>query len=220
MNRLIAILHGRPFPGDLASGNEQGLKEMQKYSSINRAASIAVCFGILLSNSICAFDGVRPAAPRDVALTEDGTLHGYVFTSEQHPVENAQIELRYRGTTVARTTTGAEGDFLITGVRGGAHEIAVGSMKSPVRLWKNGTAPAGAAEGYVVAASDRIIRGQAYDPYYDTEGEEYCDIYTHPASGCGMMDVVALAVMAGAATAVVIAFDNHNDDAPPVIVSP
>jgi hypothetical protein len=196
-------------------GNEEGLKEMRKYSSLNQAASIAVCFGILLSNSVYGFGDVRSAVPRDVELTTDGSLRGQVYTSEQLPVENAQIELKYQGTTIARTTTGPEGDFLITGVRGGAHEVSVGAINSPVRLWKFGTAPNGAVTGIVMAANENVIRGQSYDPYGDRGG------FGQPSSGFGLMDVVALALVGAAATAVVIAIEDHkDDDTPPVVASP
>jgi hypothetical protein len=178
---------------------------------MNKAASIAVCFGILLSNTAIAFDNSRPdqsasdrstaqrtRIARDVELQADGALRGKVFTSDQRPVENAQIELKFEGTTIARTTTDVEGDFLITGVRGGAHEISVGSMNSPVRLWKNGTAPFGAVDGFVVAASEEIVRGP----------------------GFGLMDVVALAVIGAAATGVAIAIHEHNEDPPAQVASP
>jgi hypothetical protein len=202
---------------------------MRKYSSMNKAASIAVCFGILLSNTAIAFDNSRPdqsasdrstaqrtRIARDVELQADGALRGKVFTSDQRPVENAQIELKFEGTTIARTTTDVEGDFLITGVRGGAHEISVGSMNSPVRLWKNGTAPFGAVDGFVVAASEEIVRGQAYEHYYDP----YYDGYNQPGSGFGLMDVVALAVIGAAATGVAIAIHEHNEDPPAQVASP
>jgi hypothetical protein len=203
---------------------------MRKYSSLNKAASIAVCFGILLSNTAFAFDNnrvgksvsgsegavQRTGVARDVELQADGALRGKVFTSDQRPVENAQIELKFQGTTVARTTTGSDGDFLITGVRGGAHEISVGSMNSPVRLWKNGTAPTGAVDGFVVAASEEIVRGQAYEHYYDP----YYDNYGQPSSGFGLMDVVALAVIGAAATGVAIAIHEHNEDPPAEVASP
>ncbi len=188
---------------------------MRKYTSLNQAASIAVCFGILLSNSVYAFSDARTKLPRDVELTSDGSLRGHVYTSEQRPVENAQIELRFQGTTVARTTTGPEGDFLITGVRGGAHEVSVGSMNSSVRLWKSGTAPQGAVDGVVVAASEDVVRGQAYDPYCECP-----PMYGQPTSGFGLCDVVALAVIGAVATGVVIAFDNHNGNNKPKVVSP
>lgn len=203
---------------------------MRKYSSLNKAASIAVCFGIVLSNTAIAFDNSRTgesasdrgAAPerariaRDIELQADGALRGKVFTSDQRPVENAQIELKFEGTTIARTTTGVEGDFLITGVRGGAHEISVGSMNSSVRLWKNGTAPSGAVDGFVVAASEEIVRGQAYEHYYDP----YYDSYNQPSSGFGLMDVVALTVIGAAATGVAIAIHEHNEDPPAQVASP
>jgi hypothetical protein len=191
---------------------------MQKYTFLNKAASIAVCFGIMLSNAMHAFADGNRTLPRDVELTAEGSLRGQVLTSEQRPVENAQIELRYKGQTIARTTTGPEGDFLITEVRGGSHEVIVGSLNSQVRLWKNGTAPETALNGIVVAASENIVRGQAYDPYYSQYEDQWA--YGQPSSGFGLADIVALAVIGAAATAVVIAIEDNNDDAPAQVASP
>ena len=178
---------------------------MQKNNILSQAASVAVCFGILLSNSAFGYDGARTQVARDVELTADGTLQGQVYTSEGQPVGNASVELRYQGTTVARTTTGTQGDFLITGVRGGAHNLAVGSINSPVRLWKNGTAPEGAVDGIVVAASENVVRGQVYDEYGNGAA------FPPATSGFGLIDVVTLAMLGTSVTALVFAIETHND---------
>ena len=187
---------------------------MRKHKTLSNAASIAVCFGILLSNSAFGSDPARTQVARDVELTADGTLQGQVYTPEGSPVENAAVELRYQGIAIARTTTGAQGDFLITGVRGGAHHLAVGSMMSPVRLWKNGTAPEGAVEGIVVAANENVIRGQGYD--------EYGSAYAPPTSGFGIIDVVTGAMLATSVAALVYAIDTNSDleDLEDKLVSP
>ena len=78
---------------------------MRKHTILAKAASVAVCFGILLSSTASAFEGGPSPVARDVELTGDGTLHGQIYTSEGRVVENAPIELRYQGTTVARATT-------------------------------------------------------------------------------------------------------------------
>ena len=179
---------------------------MRKHTILSRAASIAVCFGILLTNTVSAFDGDPAPTARDIELSADSALQGQIYTSEGRPVEHAAVELRYQGSTVAQATTGANGDFLITGVRGGAHDLAVGSMTVPVRLWKNGTAPSGAAEGVVVAASEEVVRGQAMDPYCDPGSA--CP---PTGSGFGLIDVVTLAMLGTSVAALIIAIDTNND---------
>lgn len=186
---------------------------MRKHKTLSNAASIAVCFGILLSNSAFGYDGARTQVARDIELAADGTLQGQVYTSEGRPVENALVELQYQGTAIARTTTGPEGDFLITGVRGGAHQVAIGSMMSPVRLWKNGTAPEGAVDGIVIAGNENVIRGQVYDD---------CNVCPPVSSGFGIIDVVTVAMLATSITALVIAIDTNSeiDDLEDQLVSP
>jgi hypothetical protein len=179
---------------------------MRKNTILSQAVSVAVCFGILLSHSAFGYDGSRAQVARDVELRADGALMGQVYTSEGRPVENASVELRYQGTAVARTTTGTQGDFLITGVRGGAHSLAVGSMNAPVRLWKNGTAPEGAVDGIVVAASENVVRGQVYDEYGNAAA---CCPPT--SSGFGLIDVVTLAMLATSVTALIYVIDIHED---------
>ena len=175
---------------------------MRKHKILSKAASVAVCFGILLSNSAFAYDGARTQVARDVELSADGSLQGQVYTPEGRPVENSPIELRYQGTAIARTTTGPQGDFLITGVRGGAHQLAVGSMMSPVRLWKNGTAPEGALEAVVVAGNENVVRGQVYE-----DGGAYAPV----TSGFGIIDVVTVAMLATSVTALVYAIEIDQD---------
>lgn len=162
---------------------------------------MAVCFGLFLTNVASAFDGAPAKTARDVELTTDGTLQGQVCTSEGLPIARAAVELRYQGTSIARTTTGSQGDFVITGVRGGAHELAIGSSSTPVRLWKNGTAPEGAVDGVVVATSENVVRGQSPDgqPIYP------------PTSGFGLIDVVTLTMLGTSVATLIIAVKTHED---------
>ena len=177
---------------------------MRTHTILTKAASVAVCFGILLSNTASAFEGGRQQVARDIELTSDGTLHGQIYTSEGRAVEHATVELRYQGATVAQAVTGANGDFAVTGVRGGAHDLHVGSASTSVRLWKNGTAPAGSVDSLVLAADEKVVRGQAVD--------EYGNAYAPPStSGFGLIDVVTLAMLATSVTALVYAIEIHED---------
>ena len=190
---------------------------MRKHTILAKAASIAVCFGILLSSTASAFEGGPSPVARDVELTGDGTLHGQIYTSEGRVVENAAIELRYQGITVARAMTGANGDFAITGVRGGAHDLSVGAATTSVRLWKNGTAPAGSVDNLVVAGDENVVRGQASDEY----GNPYGAIPPQ-GSGFGLIDVVTLAMVGTAVTALVFTIKTQQDvdDLKDQLVSP
>jgi len=179
---------------------------MRKNTLLNRITSIAVCFGILLSNAASGFDGVRSQIARDVELSRQGSLSGHVCSPAGVPISNAAVQLKYQGTTIAETTTNDRGDFLITGVRGGAHDLNVGSVATQLRLWKSGTAPDGAGDTVTIAASEFVVRGQYQD----------CDVnqpaaFVPYAPGFGFMTFVTLASVAVATTAIVIAVDAQND---------
>ena len=184
----------------------EGINKMRKHTILVKAASIAVCFGILLSSTASAFEGGRAQVARDVELTGDGTLYGQIYTSEGRVVENAAVELRYQGTTVARAMTGENGDFAITGVRGGAHDLSIGTATTSVRLWKNGTAPVGAVDSLVFAGDENIVRGQACDEYGNP-----CNTCAPPSSGFGLIDVVTLAMVGTAVTALVYTIKTNED---------
>ena len=179
---------------------------MRKHSILARAASIAVCFGILLSNTTSAFAGGPSQVARDVELTGDGTLHGQIYTSEGRVVENAAIELRYQGTRVAQAVTGPNGDFAITGVRGGAHDLSIGTATTSVRLWKNGTAPEGSVPSVIFAGEENVVRGQACDEYGNPIGG--CP---PPSSGFGLIGIVTLAMVGTSVTALVYTIQTQDD---------
>ncbi|MEZ6125003.1 MAG: carboxypeptidase-like regulatory domain-containing protein [Planctomycetaceae bacterium] len=142
---------------------------------------------------------------KDVELTTDGTLYGQVVTPQGQTVTDAVVQLRYNGTAIAAARSNPDGRFAISGVRGGAHEVVVGAVHSPVRLWASGAAPKGASTGIVVAADETIIRGQ--DPYCDTcpPGGAACG-----PTGFGMLDVITLATVGAAVGALVVGIDNNK----------
>ncbi|HQX49485.1 MAG TPA: carboxypeptidase-like regulatory domain-containing protein [Planctomycetaceae bacterium] len=179
---------------------------MRTHTILTKAASVAACFGIFISSTASAFEGGRQQVARDVELTSDGTLNGQIYTTEGRAVENAAVELRYQGVTVARAMTGNNGDFAVTGVRGGAHDLRVGAASTSVRLWKNGTAPAGSAENLVMAANENVVRGQAYD-----ENGNPCNTCPPTGTGFGLIDVVTLAMLGTSVAALVIAIDTNNE---------
>ncbi len=170
---------------------------MKLHTMLTKAASLAVCFGVLLSGPVMA--GAESMI-RDVEISKDGTLYGVVHNAQGQAVAAAPVQLKYHGKAVAATSSNADGRFAITGVRGGAHELMVGSSSSPVRLWANGTAPKTATQGIAVAANEAVVRGQSYETYPGATGP----------SGFGMLDVITVATVGAAAGALVFAIDNNN----------
>ncbi|MCA9064089.1 MAG: carboxypeptidase regulatory-like domain-containing protein, partial [Planctomycetaceae bacterium] len=168
---------------------------MRTHKLVSKAASIAVCFGMMLSMTGTTFAADRAGLARDIQLSADSTFYGQVVNSEGRPVSNAVVELQYQGQAVARTTTSENGQFAVTGVRPGAHELIVGAVHSPVRLWKDGTAPKGAPQGLLIAADENIVRGQAYDGYGAPMGPT--------TSGFGLIDVVTLTMVGTSTTAMI-----------------
>ena len=178
---------------------------MRTHTLLTKVASIAVCFGVLLSGPVMA--GSKGII-KDVELTRNGTLVGQVFTPEGRIVADAPVYLRYQGAPIAAARSNAEGRFLIEGVRGGAHEIVVGALNHPVRLWANGTAPKSATPTAVLSADEKIVRGQ--DTYYEDDGYVGGGYYGGGPAGFGMLDVITLATVGAAVGALVIGIDNKN----------
>jgi len=179
---------------------------MRTDTLLTKIASIAVCFGILLSGPVMA--GSKGTI-KDVELTKDGTLYGQIYTPEGRVVPNATVQLRYQGKSVAAARSNEQGRFAISGVRGGAHDVVVGAVHSPVRLWANGAAPQVATQGIVVAADETIIRGQnGYCDACPPGGQ--CNSCAGGPSGFGMLDVITLATVGAAVGALVVAIDNNN----------
>lgn len=172
---------------------------MRTHTLLTKIASIAVCFGVLLSGPVMAgSNGII----KDIELSKNGTLFGKVYTPQGVVVPDAIVQLRYQGTTIAAAKSNANGQFAIANVRGGAHEVVIGTLNNPVRLWANGAAPAKSLSGVVVRADQTIVRGQDYshDHYHDTPG----------TSGFGLLDVITLATVGAAVGALVISIDNND----------
>lgn len=185
---------------------------MRTHTLLTKCASLAVCFGVLVSGPVMA--GTQGII-KDVELTSHGVLYGQISTSQGKVVPNAVVQLKHQGTAVATAKSNAAGRFAISGVRGGAHEVVVGAIHSPVRLWSAGSAPKGAMKGIVVAAEETIIRGQSsYCDQCPPGGS--CDACMQggacaaPTSGFGMLDVITLATVGAAVGALVVGIDNNN----------
>lgn len=170
---------------------------MRTHTLSTKIASIAVCFGVLLSGPVMAGNN---GIIKDIELSKAGTLHGMVYTPNGVAVPNAIVQLRYQGTTIAAAKSNDKGQFAIGNVRNGAHEVVVGALNNPVRLWQHGAAPAQAIKGVVVSADQALVLGQ----------DQYCDTCPPGTSGFGLLDVITLATVGAAVGALVISIDNNG----------
>jgi len=101
----------------------------------------------------------------DVALAEDGVLHGIVVDSQATIVPEIQVSMIQGDREVARTVSDAEGRFTLHAVRGGVYQIAAGTGLSAYRVWTASTAPPAATRIALVNARPQIVRGQM--PFWD-----------------------------------------------------
>lgn len=172
---------------------------MRMHTLFTRITSLAVCFGVMLSGPVMAgSNGII----KDVELSRSGVLQGQVHTPQGHIVPNAVVQLRYQGTAVAAARCNEKGQFAISNVRGGAHEVVIGPLRQPVRVWAAGAAPANANRSVVVTLDEKIVRGQ----------DVYCEpgVECAPTTGFGMLDVITLATVGTATGALVVGIDNSN----------
>ncbi|MCP4172601.1 MAG: carboxypeptidase regulatory-like domain-containing protein [Fuerstiella sp.] len=180
---------------------------MRTHTLLTRVACSAVCFGVLLSGPVMA--GARGII-KDIQLSADGTLYGQVAAPEGRPISEAIVQLKYQGSPIAATKSNTDGRFAISGVRGGAHEVVIGALRTPVRLWARGTAPKGAKPGLVIVSKNTVVRGQDYDqngnPIYHKSNMANCG-----PTGFGLLDVITLGTLGLGGGALAVALDNQNE---------
>jgi hypothetical protein len=104
----------------------------------------------------------RPAPKiRDVALNENGNLHGYFVDHIGQPLGGRLIVAR-QGTQKVRTAkSDASGAFEISGLRGGNWSVIVGTQTSLLRVWNAGSAPPTAKSNLLLVRKASIVRGQS-----------------------------------------------------------
>lgn len=86
----------------------------------------------------------------NASLSSDGTLHGSAVGASGSAVPNSPVQVRFQGQVIATAMTSNTGQFAITNVRPGVHEVVVAGQSQPVRIWNQTTAPPSSASGVVV----------------------------------------------------------------------
>lgn len=101
-----------------------------------------------------------PLAMRDVQLDAQGTLHGQVLTPEGAPLVDTKVAICQYQQVVGEAVTNKEGNFELTGLRGGAYELRSRETSAWVRLWKEGSAPPKATKAALLLTERPTVRGQ------------------------------------------------------------
>lgn len=99
-------------------------------------------------------------APRDVSLHQGGVLVGQMLDAQGKAIAGATVQVQAAGKQVASVQTDARGQFQVTGLRGGMHEVATAGQRDVYRLWAPQTAPPAAQQGLMLVSGTDLVRGQ------------------------------------------------------------
>lgn len=128
----------------------------------------------------------------DVVLS-GGKLSGKLLNANGKPVEGTVVTASKDGKLVARTTTQADGSYVLNGLKSGSYTMSIGESQFPVRAWNKDSAPAVAKNQLNV--SQTAVRGQLMDD-----------------CGCPIWTNIAIAGVAAAALTVGIISLTDDDD--------
>ena len=130
----------------------------------------------------------------DVTLAPGNVLWGQVQTSQAAPLGNADLVVTQAGREVARTATDAQGNFQISGIRGGTYTLATAGSATTIRVWTANAAPPSAQHGVLLVERGDVVRGQG-------AGGTFWRTVTNPWVSAGVIT---------AAIAVPIALNNND----------
>ena len=152
------------------------------------------------------------SAVADVRIAE-GVLTGTLKDAAGTPVDGALVVVRQRGAEIARTATGRDGRYTVTGLRAGSYDIASGDVTRSVRLWESSVAPPTA--GQTAGLTQPVGTVRSNDGCYDTCGDACAPCGAGgcvggTGSGLGGKLVVGGALVLGAA-ALAVAVSNSDD---------
>lgn len=111
-----------------------------------------------------AAESAQPAQPApevlDVALARGGLLQGQVIDAEGAAMKAVPVSVWFENQQVATAVSDDNGQFSVSGLRGGVHQVAAGQGAGVYRLWTAEAAPPTAKPGTVSVPGQSIVRGQ------------------------------------------------------------
>jgi len=105
---------------------------------------------------------VEPPVPTviDVALADGGTFVGQVVDRQGVPLAGTAVVVRQNEQEVASTVSDANGQFRLSGLRGGLYQVTAGQGVAIYRLWAPNTAPPTAQTSALIVSGNELVRGQ------------------------------------------------------------
>jgi len=118
------------------------------------------CVGMLLPQRLMAATTIS-AQPmvHDIALGDNGSLSGQVVDSQGIAQSNAEVSVWQNENKVATTKSDEKGNFQVSGLRSGVHQVAAGEGVSVYRFWAPNTAPPSATDQAMVVNDQNVVRG-------------------------------------------------------------
>lgn len=98
--------------------------------------------------AVAAPDGANEM--KDVAMGADGQIHGQVVDAAGAGVPSIPVSLHMYNKEVATATTDKDGQFAVSGLKGGVYEVKGPQTSGEFRIWHADAAPPNAAEKVVL----------------------------------------------------------------------
>jgi hypothetical protein len=108
-------------------------------------------------------DAAQQAA--DIALAPGGEFRGQVLDRNGQPSRDCELRISHGSQCIACVRTGKQGEYCVTGLRGGLHSIATNDGATLCRFWAPGTAPPHSAAQLLLVSGDAALRGNRNKRY-------------------------------------------------------
>lgn len=135
---------------------------MKRIRSVSVSLTLMACLGMVIPQAALAEVAVakrQAVKTLDVTLHDGGLFVGQVVTSEGKVKSGVEVSILQTGQELARTKTDKMGRFAVTGMTGGAYQVATTSGQIPVRTWTKEAAPPKTAFGALLVEGI-TVRGQ------------------------------------------------------------
>jgi hypothetical protein len=133
---------------------------MRLLTQVKRFLIVGATLGLLTPQTTLAGNRHNNSPIRDVALQPGGILRGEVLSTQGQSAAGKPISLAANGELVANAAVGADGKFVIGGLRPGVYLVTVGETQSVLRLWSRMAAPpAATSELLLVDQQSQVVRG-------------------------------------------------------------
>ncbi len=138
---------------------------MRTIDTLKHICAWVACLGVM---SPAATFGATPEVQvkqpasqvKDVELSVAGTLTGQVVDQQGNKLANVPVTFAQNGNQVAEAITNDAGEFSVSGLAGGAYQVASINGLTHYRAWSAETAPPAASQGILLVAPQSVVRGQ------------------------------------------------------------